>query len=137
VVLVRFVSKFEEIIKLPDLRSFAKVGGALAKMQLLRQGRLSVSAVTPKEWNFILSLAGEDPDYYAGGAGQAEVDLIENNGKHVSGAMNGEDSAAKNLVDDEAAEEDDVDDKENDQKVDDDDNDEAGFAAVNGNVSGS
>jgi EVE domain len=134
--LVRFVSKFEEIIKLPDLRSFAKVGGALAKMQLLRQGRLSVSAVTPNEWNFILGLAGEDPDYYADGAGQAEEVLMENNGEHVSGVMNGEDATAKNLVDDEAAEENGNEDGEDDQKVDDDDNDEAGFAAVNGNVNG-
>jgi hypothetical protein len=134
--LVRFVSKFEEIIKLPDLRSFAKVGGALAKMQLLRQGRLSVSAVTANEWNFILGLAGQDPGYYADGAGQVEEVLKENDGKHVSGAMNGEDSTAQNLVDAEAAEEDDDEDKEHDQKVEDDDNDEAGFAAVNGGVNG-
>jgi hypothetical protein len=57
-VTVGFVRKFPEMVTLSELRSFARPGGVLEKMSLLRQGRLSVSAVRPKEWTFILDLAG-------------------------------------------------------------------------------
>jgi predicted RNA-binding protein with PUA-like domain len=56
---VEFVKKFDELISLKDLKLFALPGGVLEKMQMLRQGRLSVSPVTPTEWRFILDLANE------------------------------------------------------------------------------
>jgi predicted RNA-binding protein with PUA-like domain len=56
---VEFVKKFDGLITLKELRSFAEKGGKLEGMQMLRQGRLSVSAVKPEEWRFILDLAGE------------------------------------------------------------------------------
>jgi predicted RNA-binding protein with PUA-like domain len=98
---VRFVEKFAETIKLTDLRSFAKSGGALEKMQLLRQGRLSVSAVKPKEWAFVLSLAGAEPSRYEKDAEQVEETPAA---EGVDGVMNGEDSKVRDLIDGEAAE---------------------------------
>ena len=56
---VEFVKKFDELITLREIKSFAAEGGALAGMHMLRQGRLSVSSVQPAEWRFILDLAQE------------------------------------------------------------------------------
>ena len=56
---VEFVKKFDELVTLRELRSFAGEGGALENMQMLRQGRLSVSSVQPAEWRFILDCADE------------------------------------------------------------------------------
>ena len=53
---VEFRQKFPEIIKLKELQKYAKEGGVLENMQVLKQSRLSVSKVTKKEWNFITSL---------------------------------------------------------------------------------
>ena len=36
-----------------------KADKRLANMQLIRQGRLSVSAITEEEWNIVLGMAGE------------------------------------------------------------------------------
>lgn len=44
------------MIKLKDLQKFSKDGGVLENMQTLRQSRLSVSKVSKKEWDFIMSL---------------------------------------------------------------------------------
>ena len=57
---VAFRQKFQEIIKLKELQKFSKEGGTLENMQALRRGRLSVSKVSKKEWNFILSLVDVD-----------------------------------------------------------------------------
>ena len=38
------------MINLKELQKFAKTGGNLENMQVLRQSRLSVSKVTRKEW---------------------------------------------------------------------------------------
>ncbi|EXJ81450.1 hypothetical protein A1O3_07742 [Capronia epimyces CBS 606.96] len=59
VVHVEFVKKFDQIITLKRLKSFSLPSGRLENMQTLRQSRLSVSSVTPAEWEFILELAGE------------------------------------------------------------------------------
>jgi predicted RNA-binding protein with PUA-like domain len=59
VVHVEFVKKFDTLITLRELKTFAKSGGALENMQMLKQTRLSVSSVSPAEWAFILDLAGE------------------------------------------------------------------------------
>jgi len=57
---VKFVHKLSKLIPLTLLKSFAKPGGALQDMQMLKQTRLSVSAVKPGEWNFILGLEKDD-----------------------------------------------------------------------------
>lgn len=62
VVHVNFLRKFPKQINLSELRSFAKPGGVLEKMQTLVQSRLSVSSVQPKEWKFIMGRVDEDED---------------------------------------------------------------------------
>ncbi|KAI9833898.1 MAG: hypothetical protein M1819_003407 [Sarea resinae] len=56
---VEFRRKFPEMITLAELRTYAQPGGVLEKMELLKQGRLSVSKVTKKQWDFILRLADQ------------------------------------------------------------------------------
>ena len=67
---VEFVKKFDELVTLKELKSFSAPGGTLAAMQMLKQGRLSVSSVQPAEWQFILDLAGED-------ASTGQPDLVD------------------------------------------------------------
>ena len=57
VVHVEFREKFKELITLADLKARAKPGGELEGMQMMRQSRLSVSAVSAQEWEFIMGLA--------------------------------------------------------------------------------
>lgn len=57
VVHVEFRRKFKKIITLHELKSHATPGGPLENMQTLKQSRLSVTAVSPKEWEFIMKLA--------------------------------------------------------------------------------
>lgn len=132
---MQYVRKFPEIIKLTDLRSFAKTGGALEKMQLLKQGRLSVSAVKPKEWAFILSLAGDETDEPSGATAMG-------NG---NGGINGTKGSRENVMDEEAKDandEDDTGDNVNgDGDLQDDDGEvgnkeEAGVEAAYGDANG-
>ncbi|EER45233.1 AT DNA binding protein [Histoplasma capsulatum H143] len=60
VVHVEFRRKFKDLITLAELKSFAKPGGPLENMQMMKQSRLSVSVVGGKEWEFIMGLAGEE-----------------------------------------------------------------------------
>ncbi|RMZ78120.1 hypothetical protein DV738_g3979, partial [Chaetothyriales sp. CBS 135597] len=60
---VEFVKKFDTIVDLKQLKSFAGPGGALENMQTLKQSRLSVSGVQPHEWRFILDQLGEQHDF--------------------------------------------------------------------------
>ncbi|KAG5298389.1 AT DNA binding protein [Histoplasma ohiense] len=60
VVHVEFRRKFKDLITLAELKSFAKSGGPLENMQMMKQSRLSVSVVSGKEWEFIMGLVGED-----------------------------------------------------------------------------
>lgn len=128
IVYVQYVRKFADIVKLSELKTYAKPGGALEKLQMLKQARLSVSAVTPKEWEFILDLAGEDLD--EDDSEQVEDTLVEN-------ADGADKIKAGNLVHGGAEEGDDegVDDEEN-VGGDDDGNDngdgEDGAEGVNG-----
>ena len=62
---VQFRQKFQELIKLKELQNFAKDGGILENMQVLRMSRLSVSKVAKKEWDFILGLVDDERE--AGG----------------------------------------------------------------------
>ncbi|KKK21550.1 hypothetical protein AOCH_003225 [Aspergillus ochraceoroseus] len=61
VVHVKFQRKLTNPITLNELKAHGGEGGALANLQMLKQSRLSVSAVNAKEWDFIMGLAeGED-----------------------------------------------------------------------------
>lgn len=53
---VEFRRKFDQPVTLETLKSYALSGKALENMQTLRQSRVSVSRVTPQEWNFIMGL---------------------------------------------------------------------------------
>lgn len=59
---VEFRRKFKNFVPLTDLKSHATSGGQLANFQMLKQPRLSVSRVSKKEWDFVMSLAKEDPE---------------------------------------------------------------------------
>lgn len=136
VVHVKYVRKFPKLLTLSDLRSFSKVGEALAQMQLLKQGRLSVSAVKAKEWDYILSLTeeethedgDEDEDEDADGVGQLEETLIETTGAYVDWSKDVEDSTPGNFVDGEALGDVDEDDGGDEENVD----EKAGIEDVTG-----
>ena len=59
IVHVQFRGKFNDLVKLSELKSFGKPGGALEGLKLLKQSRLSVSAVTGEQWRFILGLVAD------------------------------------------------------------------------------
>ncbi|KAL2870237.1 PUA-like domain-containing protein [Aspergillus lucknowensis] len=59
VVHVEFRRKFDKLITLHELKSHANAKAPLENLQMLKQTRLSVSAVSPKEWEFIERLAQE------------------------------------------------------------------------------
>ncbi len=59
VVHVEFRRKLKEFITLKELRDYAAKGGALENMQMLKQSRLSVSAVTKAEWDFLMGVIEE------------------------------------------------------------------------------
>ena len=56
VVHVEFRHKFDHLITLNDLKSHA-ADGPLKDLQTLKQSRLSVSPVTPQQWEYIMKLA--------------------------------------------------------------------------------
>ena len=98
---------------------------------MLKQSRLSVSAVKPKEWAFILGLAGEedeiegkqDDDEQAGeGEGADEEDASDEAAEGDVDGVDGEkegSSVRNELVDDEAGVDGDTDDDEDDDDADD------------------
>ncbi|KAI0595088.1 DUF55-domain-containing protein [Biscogniauxia sp. FL1348] len=59
VVHVKFRSKFAQPIGLKELREFGKPGRPLENMQLLKQSRLSVSRVSPDEWEYLMSVVNQ------------------------------------------------------------------------------
>ncbi|KAL4885553.1 PUA-like domain-containing protein [Aspergillus karnatakaensis] len=59
VVHVEFRRKFDELVTLNTLKSHASPKAPLENLQMLKQGRLSVSSVTPSEWEFIMGLVKE------------------------------------------------------------------------------
>ncbi|KAJ6055350.1 hypothetical protein N7499_006386 [Penicillium canescens] len=61
VVHVEYRRKLGKQVTLADLKSHAQPGKPLENMQMLKQSRLSVSSVTPAQWQYILELAGEEP----------------------------------------------------------------------------
>ncbi|KAK5630369.1 hypothetical protein RRF57_006084 [Xylaria bambusicola] len=56
VVHVKFRSKFVRPIGLKELREMGKPGEPLENMQMLKQTRLSVSRVSPAEWDYLMNL---------------------------------------------------------------------------------
>jgi uncharacterized ParB-like nuclease family protein len=65
---VSFKHKFKEIISLQVLQSFARPGGILASMQILKKPHMSVTNVTADEWNFIMRLADIEAETETGSA---------------------------------------------------------------------
>ena len=61
IVRVEFRQKFDEPVTLDQMKNLAKENEEIADMQLLKQSRLSVSRVSPAEWDFILKQVGIDP----------------------------------------------------------------------------
>lgn len=109
---VVFRRKFGQLVKLSELKSFAEPGGVLEKMQLLKQSRLSVSAVKAKEWKFILSLAGEEEggesveedEAFAHGHVEGDVDVEEESTERINGVEeDGSSMVFEHLGDGEAA----------------------------------
>ncbi|KAL8817555.1 MAG: hypothetical protein Q9191_008125 [Dirinaria sp. TL-2023a] len=78
---VTFRRKFPTLLKLKELQKYAKEGGALQHMQTLRQSRLSVSKVTKKEWEFIITLVEDDDD-----DAEAEAETVDKVGPSSSSA---------------------------------------------------
>ncbi|KAI1198927.1 PUA-like domain-containing protein [Nemania serpens] len=62
VVHVKFRSKFARLIGLKELREMGKPGQPLENMQMLKQSRLSVSRVSPPEWEYLIDLAQRQDD---------------------------------------------------------------------------
>lgn len=60
VVHVEFRRKFNKMITLNDLKSYAQSERALENMQVLKQSRLSVTPVSVTEWAFIMRVADEN-----------------------------------------------------------------------------
>ncbi|KAI1171522.1 PUA-like domain-containing protein [Nemania sp. FL0916] len=56
VVHVRYRSKFAQPIGLKELRAMGKPGQPLENMQMLKQTRLSVSRVSPSEWEYLMGI---------------------------------------------------------------------------------
>lgn len=56
VVHVEFRSKFKQPIELKELREMGKPGQPLENMQMLKQSRLSVSRVSPAEFEYLMSV---------------------------------------------------------------------------------
>lgn len=74
---MEFRRKFNNIISLNDLKSHATAGGPLENLQTLKQSRLSVSAVTPQQWKFIMELADEQEQEPEKDKGNQEGDKNE------------------------------------------------------------
>ena len=58
IVRVKFRQKFDHPITLEQLKNLAKESKEIEDMQLLKQSRLSVSKVSPEEWDFIIKQVG-------------------------------------------------------------------------------
>ncbi|KAL3466005.1 PUA-like domain-containing protein [Aspergillus heterothallicus] len=84
VVHVEFRRKFENLIPLNELKSHASAKGPLANLQMIKQGRLSVSSVTPEEWKFINSLVKEDENTESSGDSAKENAAKDNSEKKPS-----------------------------------------------------
>lgn len=60
VVHVEFHTRLPQLVKLKDIQKFAKQGGRLENLEMVKMPHLSVSKVTKEEWEFIMSLGEEE-----------------------------------------------------------------------------
>ncbi|CAI7601235.1 unnamed protein product [Penicillium bialowiezense] len=58
---VEYRRKLAKQVTLQDLKTHSEAGKPLESLQMIKQGRLSISSVTPVQWRYILELAGEEP----------------------------------------------------------------------------
>lgn len=91
---VEYRQKFDSLIRLKDLQKFSKPGGVLEGMQTLKQSRLSVSKVTKKEWDFIMSLAEVDVEAQALAQVPLEHDSHEEKEMETTQALSATDNNA-------------------------------------------
>lgn len=68
---VKFMHKFVDLITLKELKAHMGPGEPLQHLQTLKQSRLSVSSVSPKEWNFIMVSLSSCPYTYRASAQRA------------------------------------------------------------------
>jgi predicted RNA-binding protein with PUA-like domain len=61
VVHVEYRRKLGKQVTLEQLKAQGVSGKPLENLQMIKQGRLSVSSVTPEQWRYILELVGEKP----------------------------------------------------------------------------
>lgn len=91
---VEFRRKFEQPVTLETLKSYALSGQPLENMQTLRQSRVSVSRVSPQEWNFIMGLIDKhEPDANkaaAKAAAQEQADTEVKDATEPETAVNGQ-----------------------------------------------
>lgn len=79
---VEFRRKFGKTLTLETLKSHGLPSQPLENLQTLRQSRVSVSRVTPEEWNFIMNIIDNDPDFKEsvdeemGDAAEAETEAV-------------------------------------------------------------
>jgi predicted RNA-binding protein with PUA-like domain len=74
---VEFVKKFDGVVDLHKIKSFAGKDGPLENMQLIRNGRLSVCRVSKEEWDFVMGLAeGKEREVEGDTAGE-ELEEVE------------------------------------------------------------
>ncbi|CEL10765.1 Putative AT DNA binding protein [Aspergillus calidoustus] len=83
VVHVEFRRKFENLITLNELKSHANAKGPLENLQMIKQGRLSVSPVTAEEWEFINSLVKKSEDADAAEGAKEGSGAEENAGENA------------------------------------------------------
>ncbi|KAL9060249.1 MAG: hypothetical protein Q9206_001106 [Seirophora lacunosa] len=60
VVHVEFHARLPQLVKLKEIQKFAKRGGRLENLEMVKMPHLSVSKVTKEEWEFIMSLGEEE-----------------------------------------------------------------------------
>ncbi|KAL8954831.1 MAG: hypothetical protein Q9193_007064, partial [Seirophora villosa] len=60
VVHVEFHARLPQLVKLKEIHKFAKPGGPLENLEMVKMPHLSVSKVTKEEWDFIMSLGEEE-----------------------------------------------------------------------------
>ncbi|QKX53685.1 uncharacterized protein TRUGW13939_00765 [Talaromyces rugulosus] len=101
VVHVEFRRKFDKILKLDTLKAHGLPGKPLENLQTLRQSRVSVSRVTPKEWEFIMSLIDPpktDEEEEAADAAPVPESTADKETSEANNAVNGEASGETGIV---------------------------------------
>jgi hypothetical protein len=101
VVHVEFRRKFDKILKLDTLKAHGLPGKPLENLQTLRQSRVSVSRVTPKEWEFIMSLIDPpktDEEEKAADAAPVPKSTTDKETSEANNVVNGQASGETGIV---------------------------------------